>query len=329
MQSQNGNSRREFLKGTLATAAAMGTLKMTQADSPIVKDAPKWPITCRDAHLKEVGESDIWAAAKAIGTDGLEVQIGLKGELPGLFGPEAYTVAHEAGIAKVKDALEKAKLKITAFCMMNHFDERLEEEIRSVELTAAACRALGVKAVRLDVVPRSIKDEDEFLKFAIDAGKQVVKVTEGTDVRFGVENHGRTTNKVEFLKAFFDGVGSKRFGITLDTANFYWYGYPLSKLYEIYAQFAGNACHTHCKNVRYPETEREKQREIGWEYGKYNCPVYEGDIEMSRVAKALNAVGYQGDLCIENESLRKYPQEERGKILKRETDYLREVARLG
>ena len=117
--------------------------------------------------------------------------------------------------------------------------------------------------------------------------KRVIETTEDTGVAFGIENHGGTTNDPEFLKPLFDRVGSKRLGLTLDTGNFYWFGHPLSKVYELYEAFAPRVCHTHCKSIRFPETEREKQRPMGWEYGKYNCPIYEGDIDFRRVVKIL------------------------------------------
>ena len=74
----------------------------------------------------------------------------------------------------------------------------------------------------------------------------------------------------------FAGVGSKRLGLTLDTGNFYWYGHPLSKVYELYEMFASRVFHTHCKSIGYPAEEREKQRPMGWQYVKYHGPIYSG-----------------------------------------------------
>ncbi|HNT36285.1 MAG TPA: hypothetical protein PKH07_14970, partial [bacterium] len=65
------------------------------------------------------------------------------------------------------------------------------------------------------------------------------------------------------------------------------------------------------------------RREIGWEYGKYCSPIYEGDIDFKKVVAILQAAEYFGDYCIENESLSRFPQEERGAILKKEAEFLR------
>lgn len=72
------------------------------------------------------------------------------------------------------------------------------------------------------------------------------------------------------------------------------------------------------------EAEREKKRAIGWEYGKYNCPVYEGDIDFRRAIKILRGAGCAGDLCIEDESLGRFPAEERGGIMAKEIRHLKE-----
>lgn len=319
-------TRRELLKDSLA-AAAVGA--MTVSESRAAESAPKpgWLIACRDAHLPETGEADAWSAMKAIGVEGVEVSVDLAGKCSHLHGCEKpYSIAGPDDLKALADDLKKHNLRISAFCLHNHFDERLEEELACVKMTARAARELGTPAIRLDIVPRKIKDEKEFLAFAIKTGRQVVEASEDTNVRFGVENHGGTTNKPEFLRALFEGVGSKRFGQTLDVANFYWFGHPLTKLYGYWEELAPYVCHTHCKSIKYPESEREKQRPMGWEYGKYCCPIYEGDIDFKKLAAILRKAGYQGDLCIENESLGRFPKRQRKEILTREAAFLRKIS---
>ncbi len=303
----------------------MNTTSQAQSRTPATR--PAWAIACRDAHLPEVGEPDAFSAMTAIGVEGVEVTVTLNGECPGLFGrKKTFSIASPDGIKALGGELSAHKKKISAFCLHNRFDERPDEEVKCIEMTARAAVKLGTPAIRIDVVARRLKDEDEFLKFAVQTGRRIVEATKDTPVRFGVENHGHTTNKPEFLRKLFDGVGSKRFGLTLDTANFYWFGHPLSKLYEIYSEFAASSCHTHCKSISYPKGEREKRRKIGWEYGKYCCPVYEGDIDFKRVLEILRKADYRGDLCIENESLGRFPKEQRRTILKKEADFLRRLA---
>ncbi len=118
----------------------------------------------------------------------------------------------------------------------------------------------------------------------------------------------KVTNDPDFMEQLIAGVGSKRLGITLDTANLYWWGHPLDKVYQIYERFAPLVWHTHCKSIAYPEEKRNVQREMGWEYGKRCCPVYAGDIDFGRVVAILRRARYQGDLCVENESLAAFPR---------------------
>ena len=282
----------------------------------------------RDAHLRDVGAGDAWSALRAIGAKGVEVRVTTDLACPDLFLPEekTYSIATEDEAKRLADDARSQGLRISAFCMMNHFDERPDEEMRWVSRVVRACKQTATSAIRIDVVPRRLKDkDDEFLRFAIQICNRLVEATAETDVRFGIENHGRTTNRVEFLEHLFDGVESQRMGLTLDTGNFYWFGYPLSDLYGIYKKFASRVCHTHCKSVAYPEERRNVRRPSGWEYGKYNCPIDRGDIDFRRVVAILREAGYRHDLCIENESLDKFPRDERREVLAKEIDFLKRL----
>jgi sugar phosphate isomerase/epimerase len=210
--------------------------------------------------------------------------------------------------------------------MHNRFDERLKEELEWTGKLVNAAQELDVKVIRIDVVPRRTQRE-EFLPFAIRVCKQLCDIVEGTSIRYGIENHGSITNDPDFLQKLFDGVGSPRIGLTLDTANFYWYGHPLNELYKIFERFASRAFHTHCKSIRFPPDKKNTQRPMGWEYNKYSSPIYEGDIDFQKVVEILRKVNYQGDLCLENETLGKYPETRHAEILKKEIALLRNLKR--
>ena len=283
-------------------------------------------LAVRDVYLRGTGEKDCWAAMKHLGVGGAEVVVQRDFSCPNLFAPgKEYTIGSSEGIGALAEDLRLQKLKISAFCLNNRFDENPDAEVSWSTSVARAAQKLGVKAIRIDVVPRRLQGE-EFLKFAIQTCRRLVEQSEGTDVGFGIENHGGTTNQVEFLEKLFDGVRSERMGLTLDTGNFYWFGYPLEKLYGIYRKFSRRVHHTHCKNIRYPEEMRNRQRAVGWEYGKYNCPIDEGDIDLGKVVGILREAGYGNDLCIEDESLGKFPESERTGVLKREVEFLRKLA---
>jgi sugar phosphate isomerase/epimerase len=315
-------SRRSFIK-TTGLAVAAGALPSV---SPLAATAKKqWPVGCRDLHLKLAGLPDSWSCMKALGAEGTEVNVELNLNCASLFHPQyKYTLATADGIQMLKDDLAASGCRITAFMMSNHFDERLEQELESARGLVKAAQQLGVDIIRIDVVPRKL-DGDQFLPFAIDACKRLCAIAEGTPIRFGVENHGKITNNPQFLEKLFAGVGSEKLGLTLDCANFYWWGHPVNDLYPIYEKFAPRVVHTHCKSIRYPEDKKNIRREIGWEYGKYNCPIYEGDLDFKRIVGILRKAGYRGDLCVEDESLGKHPANEQADIIRKEIAMLKKL----
>ncbi|MFH1740312.1 MAG: sugar phosphate isomerase/epimerase family protein [bacterium] len=282
-------------------------------------------IACRDTHLREVDAPDVWSAMKKIGITGVEVWVEFDRTCANLFYPDKkYSLQSTESIADLSKDLKENGLTITSFCMGNRFEERPEEELTWVAEVVQASKELDVKAIRIDFIPRKM-ERDDYLKFAISIGKRLVERVQGTDIRYGIENHGSITNDPEFLDPLFEGVGSDALGLTLDTGNFYWYGHPLNSLYDIYKKYASRTWHTHCKSIHYPEDKRDIQRERGWEYGNYCCPIYDGDIDFAKVAAILKAVDYTGDFCIENESLGRFAKEERERILRKEAAFLHQL----
>jgi sugar phosphate isomerase/epimerase len=324
MKSPRNLNRRHFLKGAVGLMFCTSTLvqgKNSQSSAP----SRPWILSCRDTLLKEMKKPDSWSAMKELGVTGVEVEVNPDMGCPVLYHPnKKYSLDTDLNIKVLKDDLQKNDLVITSFLMHNRLDERLEQEIEWIKKLVAAAGKLGVKVIRIDVVPRSIKQQ-EFLPFAIKACTKLCEIAEGTQVHYGIENHGSITNNPDFLDKLFDGVGSSRLGLTLDTANFYWYGHPLNELYNIFERFAPRVFHTHCKSIRYPDDKKNIRRPMGWEYGRYSCPVYEGDIDFRKFAAILQKAKYHGDLCLENESLGKYPEQDRPEVLKKEIAFLKSI----
>ena len=322
------SSRRAFLQKSCAAMAALPILGRRRGVSTEPTAAPaRLLVGCRDALLKNCGAVDCWQGARAAGVECLELTVGDDLSLAYFPHPtKKYSLDGSANIAQLAADAKAAGIRLTAILLSNKFDQRPDFEVEWLTKTARAAQALGIKAIRIDVVSRKKSEPDEFLKLSVDVLKRVMKAIEPTGVSLGVENHGRTTNDPDFLGKLFAGVGSPRLGLTLDTGNFYWFGHPLAKIYQLYETFAPRVVHTHCKSIRYPADQRDQQRKMGWEYAKYNCPVYEGDIDFRRVVSILKKAGYANDLCIEDESLGKYPEAERAKVLAREVQYLKGVA---
>jgi sugar phosphate isomerase/epimerase len=316
-------TRRNFIK---ATGLAVSTALLPSAGPLLAAETKKCPVGCRDIYLKLAGTPDSWSGMKALGAEGTEAHVETDLSCNSLFHPQhKYTLATADGIRVLKDDVAAGGGCITAFMMSNRFDEQLEKELVAARGLVSAAQQLGVNVIRIDVVPRKLSGE-QFLPFAIKTCKQLCAIADGTPVRFGVENHGKITNNPQFLEKLFDGVGSDKLGLTLDCANFYWWGHPVNDLYPIYEKFAPRVVHTHCKSIRYPEEKKNIRREIGWEYGKYNCPIYAGDLDFKRIVKILRQANYRGDLCIEDESLGKFPEAEQADVMRKEIAMLKKLA---
>jgi sugar phosphate isomerase/epimerase len=316
-------TRRDFLQRSSHLLAGTAAVTMLGRVAPAAEGGAPLTLACVDATLRHVEAADCWAALKVIGAEGIEAAITPDLAFPRLFHPtRKYSAATPEDVATLKADMQASGRRITAFLMATRFDVQPEEQTTWVVQAAQAAQALGVPAIRIDIANHK-PAASGFLQATVETLKQVLAGSESTGLVFGVENHGRTTNDPEFLDALFAGVGSNRLGLTLDTGNFYWFGYPLSKLYELYAKFAPRVVHTHCKSIKYPADERDTQRPMGWKYGEFNCPIDQGDIDFHRVVKILRNAGYRNDLCVEDESLGKLPEADRTAALTKEIEYLR------
>lgn len=283
----------------------------------------------RDDILFVGGFTSIAEGLEELGFDAVELDVNRDCTVhPILPGDSRPDISTDEGIEQLRSQLEKANVRVAAFLLSNNFGvEDLDGEIDWVVKTIRAAAKLGVPAVRIDAIMSGERDLplEERVEIFARAMERVLEATDGLDVDMGIENHGFQGNQPEFLDMLLDRVGSPRLGITMDTGNFYWAGHPIEKVYEILEHLAPKTKHTHVKNINYPAELRNVQRELGWEYGKYMCPIAEGDIDHAKVAALLKKAGYNRDFCLEDESLGRFPEEERKAILKRDADYFREI----
>ncbi|GMV99059.1 MAG: hypothetical protein AMXMBFR84_01980 [Candidatus Hydrogenedentota bacterium] len=220
-------------------------------------------------------------------------------------------------------------LGVRASCLLTEEDagergDYVDWMTRAVEVA----ERLETPCLRVDPVMKRAGEMsfDERVMALANPLKEVIRRTPKSRVSFGLENHGVFGNNLAFLLNVFQEVGSDRVGMTVDTGNFYWRGYPLTEVYGILKILAPYAKHTHVKNINYPLETREKQREAGWEYGTYMAPLDEGDIDHRVVADILKKAGYRGDFCIEDESLEKFEAgADRRAVLERDVLHVRAV----
>jgi sugar phosphate isomerase/epimerase len=230
------------------------------------------------------------------------------------------------GVKALEREASRLGVRICAFLLGNDFGKPdADEQVTWMTQTVRIAHQLGVPAVRVDAIVSGWEGmgQERVTHLFAEHIKRVLDATGDAAVDLGIENHGALGNRPEFLRAVLDAVGSPRLGLTLDTGNFYWFGHPLSRVYAIMQEFAPVVKHTHVKNIAYPPDLREQQRPIGYEYGRYVCPIPDGDIDHQRVVALLQAAGYDRTLCIEDESLGKFAPEERPTVLQRGAEHLK------
>jgi len=284
-------------------------------------------VSVRDGHLPGVFGT-IKAGLDAMGIDAVELHYDRDRTVASLDSSGRESLADKTSIEQFAYKCAGLKIKPSALLLSNNFGaDDLQGELDWVISAVRAAAQINIRAVRIDS-HMSTQDQwplEKRAKHFAECMSRILDATKGLDVAMGIENHGHKGNEPEFLDAVLDAVHSPRVGLTLDTGNFYWYGYPLAKVHEIIKHFAPRVKHTHIKSIHYPADKRNIQREIGWGYGEYCCPLREGDIDFRLVFSALKAAGYKGDLCIENESLGRYDKEKQKAILIDDAAYIKEV----
>ena len=287
-------------------------------------------ISVRGEHILMKAFGSLKAGMDAMGLKNVELEYFRDRSVLSLSGSndEIIPLATEPDVAAFNRHCNELGYKVCALLMHNNFAaEDIDAELDWVISCIKTADQIGAKAVRIDAIMSTELDwplEKRVQRFTDCMGK-ILDETSDYNVEMGIENHGVRGNEPDFLDMVMGKVDSPRLGVTIDIANFYWYGYPLSKVYEIIEHLAPRVKHTHIKNISYPADMREIQRELGYEYMTYVSPLREGDIDIPRIVRILKDAGYKGDLCIEDESLLRWDKEKCQAVLIDDAVYMREI----
>ncbi len=286
----------------------------------------------RDVCIFQAGYDSILEAMEELELNSVEVAVERALQIPspdGAAGNPKLSVASEAQALEAAEAYSQWNLHISGLLLANNFNaQALDAEIEWAVGAVQAGQVLGVDAVRVDSAmtgQQELPFEQRVTIYA-DAVRQVLAVTEDCQVPLAIENHGAQGNNPQWLHQVLETVNSPRFGVTLDTGNFYWAGHSLDTVYEIMQDLAAHVRHTHCKNIAYPVQYRQQRRELGWQYGEYVAPIHQGDVDHGKIVDILTVAGYEGGLNMEDESLGKFPPAQRRHVLRQEADYLARLA---
>lgn len=285
-------------------------------------------LSIRDFTVKWVGYEDLFGGLEDLGIDSFElfvsrdlrtshyVDMGHRTEL-------GLDVSSRERRLDIKRTLADRGFSICAILLENDFSRpELDKESKYVIDGCKVAHDLGVEVVRINALMRELPGYtiDDSVSRMVRALRPCLNVCEDLGVSLAVENHGVIGNNEDFLRKLFDEAGSGHLGLTLDTGNFYWYGYPLSKVYAIVEEMAGLVRHTHVKNATVPEDLREARRKPG---EVKMAPLFSGDIDLGRIINTLRSAGYDYDINIEDESLGQFRGPQRLRVLKRDIEFLR------
>lgn len=281
-------------------------------------------LSVRDVTLLYAGYGSLSEGLRDLGVDGFELYVGRDLKTQPIDGGR-FDLSSGDGVARLKRFLSLRGFKVYALLLANDFSNPdLNRETAYVRAGLEAAYRLEARVVRINALMREIQGYglEDYVGRMAEAVEPCIRVCRETGVSLAVENHGVVANRVEFLKLLFDRFPDGCLGLTLDTGNFYWFGYPLNRVYEIYETFAPYVKHSHIKNAVAEPGKKDAVRKPG---DVEMTPLYEGDIALDRVIDILEKTGYRHDLTIEDESLPRFKPRERIMILRKDVEYLRKL----
>jgi len=284
-------------------------------------------VSIRDQILPIAAGQTLFDVLRTIGVDAVELLVDFNQFVPYVRGEEAiaYSVRDAESTRQLRRRFETERMRISALLVNTDFcADDAPAHVKWATRVVQAAGELEVPVVRIDplTVKRSFASS-QVRENLISSLRQILDQTAGSRVDLGLENHGPLANDEQFLDEVLNALAGPRVGLTLDTGNFYWWGYPLADVYRLIEKYAARAKHTHVKNVNYPPALAREKRPIGHEYKQYCSTLIDGNLDLRRVAQILCDAGYRRDLCVEDESLFKFPQAERVQVLRRDVAALR------
>ncbi len=282
----------------------------------------------RDGYLKSMGYKDVWSAAKAIGVERLELEVTPELRCPNLYEADGTThsIADKTSVERLKKTLKVKKISVCAFTTVIPLAGPMTppQVYQWVSSVAKVARQLRTPVIMMPLIARNVEDA-QFIEKAREFVVPLQAVAKENGVQLTIENLGHYLNRKEVLDPILKSFDSRYVALTLDICNMYWFGHPLSKVYELAEHFAPYIRYAHVKNIQYPEEKRETQRTEGWEYLQYAEPVPSGDLDFRKIIGFYHKSGYRGTLTLEDDSLGKFKMPQLQQIHQKDVQHLREI----
>ena len=287
-------------------------------------------VAIRDAMVPKVEGRSFFQLLRDIGVSSVEIELSEYAVTPHVPDPEGKPYKYDTARStlRLKQRLDDEGVRCAAVLMATDFaGEHAERHVNWVQVGLETAYLLGAPVVRIDplTADRSLPPQRVRDRF-VDRVTQVLSkpmFRTALPADLGIENHGPFANDPAWLDYVLAALPHPQVGLTLDTGNFYWFGFALESVYELVEKYAPAAKHTHLKNINYPADVAARRRETGHAYDQYCCPAHEGNLDVSRVVRSLLGAGYDRDLCVEDESLFKHPPGAGVDVLRREVAAVR------
>ncbi|MDW0112428.1 sugar phosphate isomerase/epimerase [Sporosarcina saromensis] len=205
---------------------------------------------------------------------------------------------------RVRVALKKYNLRVSAYDIMNSFVKETREE-RAEEVTAVVNAIQVAKKLGTNIVRIFCGDAKEDLTFEkgfawiIESLKECARTAEKEQVYLAIENHGLLAGKSRQVKEIIDAVNSPYVKSTFDTGNFLLVHEKPTKAFE---QLKNDIVHVHFKDFR-AKTANESVRGFLSTDGLELIGVIPGDgeVDLNYIVEGLKNIHYDGWLSIEYE----------------------------
>ncbi|MCD6510420.1 MAG: sugar phosphate isomerase/epimerase [Thermoprotei archaeon] len=237
--------------------------------------------------------------------------------------PIGFSLSSSDGISALRRFLESNEISICAILAKNDFSRpSLSGEVKYLLKVVKIAEALDVHIIRINPPMREVPGYTirDYISLTVSGVLEVLRASK--DVHLAIENHGVIGNNLNYVRNLLKEITDQRFGVTLDTGNYYWYGYPVSIIYEIYEELAPRVKHTHIKDAT---TERKlelrRPREVRM------TPIGKGDLDFNRILDILHKAGYDGDLTLEDESISPRDKESCKRVFKEDIVLLKGLLR--
>lgn len=298
---------------------------------PYAASQPDLEVLLCNQLLKQLEKKSSWEAAQSVGVKGIEVWVESDLSCPELYVGEKtpYRLDSVANARKLK--ADAAAHNLITPIVVAPLTLELQAQTKLAPAWAkqlvATVSEIGATFIYFPIVTKDFTQttlsDRTFVETATGVLLDLASHGKKHGVAVGLENLSVYWNRGEILRNVLQQVSKGDVGLCLDPINFYWYGHPRSRVSQLVQEFIPYAQHFHAKNVAHPLDQRERQRKPGWKYMDHSVPVQDGDLDFERFIGQLFDAGYTGYISIEDDSLEKYPVDERVEILRTDVAYIR------